>query len=94
METLRKIISNRIFHIFSLLVCVGAIAFSYYARTILKASFLTLYYGGYVALLISFLIFLCAYKHKDADTKTLVNETIPGYFFFLIFLGIVFILRG
>ncbi len=94
MNAVRKIISNKIFHIITLILCAGVVAYAYYARTVLKCSFMALYITGYIGIIISFLIFLNAYYEKVADTKTSVMESISGYVFFLFFIGITLILRG
>ena len=94
MNTVRKIISNTVFHIISLLLCGGLLAYAYYLRTVLRYSFLKLYCAGYLGLIISFVIFLIAYKDTEADAKTTVKESLSGYFYFLFFIGITMILRG
>ena len=87
MNTIRKIISNIAFHIFSLILCGGLVAYAYYSRIVLKCSFMKLYIAGYIGLILSFLIFLVAYKDKEADTKTCIRESISGYIFFLFFMA-------
>ncbi len=94
MEALRKIISNTIFHIISLITSAGAIYGAYYMRYNLQYSFKTLYYLSYIFLILSFLIFLLTYKDENEDTKALVKESISGYFFFIVFFAITLILRG
>ena len=94
MDTIRKIISNIVFQVVSLILCCAGVAYAYYARTVLKCSFMKLYIAGYIGLILSFLVFLAAYNDKEADTKTSVKESISGYVFFLFFIGITLILRG
>lgn len=94
MNTIRKIISNIFFQIFSLILSGGLVAYAYYARTVLKCTFMKLYIAGYIGLILSFLIFLITYNDKEADVKTSIKESISGYIFFLFFIGITLILRG
>lgn len=94
MEALRKIISNTIFHIISLIISAGTVYYAYYLRYNLQCSFKTLYYSSYIFLILSFLVFLLTYKDKNENTKALVKESISGYFFFIVFLAITMILSG
>lgn len=94
MELLRKILSNTIYHIVSILLCAGAVYGAYYLRKVMQYSFKTIYYGGYVLLILSFLVFLITYKDKCEEKKALVKESLSGYFFFVAFFIITFILRG
>ncbi|MCR4989621.1 MAG: hypothetical protein K6A38_01990 [Lachnospiraceae bacterium] len=94
MDQIRNFLQSKLFYAFSVIICATFVCVSYYLRKNLQFSFLTLYYAGYVFLIISFLIFLCAYKHKDADVRTTIRESLMGYLYFAAFMGITLILRG
>ena len=94
MDSLRRFLSNSIYNTFSLIISAGAIYGAYYLRKKMMYSFKNLYYGSYVFLILSFFVFLITYKDKCEDNKALFKESLSGYFFFIVFLSVTFILRG
>ncbi len=93
-KNLYKFLSNPVFIICSLVITALADLAIYNIRIVGHGSYKTTNLICIGLVFLSLIDVILAYRHKDADLKTLIKETVPALIFFIGFLVGKFFLRG